>query len=86
MYHLLAGRPPSVGTSAAAVLRQICSSGPPPSTDFAPDLPPELVRIAGGMMATDRELGYTLAAERDFATARRLGYTGDQQGRRGCAK
>ena len=62
LYHLLTGRPPFTGTTAAKMIAHHLSSVPP-AHDLCPDVPEELSEIVERMLAKDPADRYQTAAE-----------------------
>lgn len=51
LYHLLTGRPPFAGGSAAEILENVRAADPPPLAALRPDLPPEFVGLVHQLMS-----------------------------------
>jgi serine/threonine protein kinase len=62
LYHLLAGRPPHVGSSATEVIDLVGMAPPPPLLEVCPGAPVELIAIAEKAMAFDMDARYPDAA------------------------
>ena len=60
-FEMLAGRPPFVGDTPLAVISQIMTAKFPSITEFNPDVPEEVARIAGKMVARDTAERYAFA-------------------------
>ena len=61
MYEMVTGRAAFEGETASDVIAEILKSEPPPPAEFAPETPPELVRIIGKALRKDRESRYQTA-------------------------
>ena len=78
LYHVLAGRPPYTGRTAAAVLVQVLAGPPSPLATIAPETPPELITIVGKAMA--RAPGDRYRSARDLAADLKRFQTGQLVG------
>jgi hypothetical protein len=74
VYHLLAGRPPFIGTTGA-VMRGHTSRPPPPLRQFRPDLPEEVERALDRALAKDPADRPASAAALVESLARAMGHT-----------
>ena len=63
LYEMLCGRPPFGGKDTIAILRQHVQAPVPPLRELAADVPPELERILGRLLAKRREERYPDVAE-----------------------
>lgn len=63
LYHLLTGRPPFVGSDAAAVAFQHVNESPPAPGSVRPDVPPQLAAVVLRALAKRPEDRYQSAAE-----------------------
>jgi Tol biopolymer transport system component len=63
LYQMLAGRPPFLGGSGAAVVHAVLYENPEPLARLRPEVPPELERIVAHMLARDPEERYADAVE-----------------------
>ncbi|HEV7517757.1 MAG TPA: protein kinase, partial [Thermoanaerobaculia bacterium] len=63
LYQMLAGRPPFIGGSGAAVVHAVLYENPEPLSRLRPEVPPELERIVAHMLARDPEERYADAIE-----------------------
>jgi hypothetical protein len=69
LYYLLAGRPPFGGGFAEEVIRRVRSDDPTPLGAFRPDLPIDLTRLVGRLLAKRPEGRPDTAADVDAALA-----------------
>ena len=61
LFEALTGRPPYVGKSVHAVMRELLTREPPRVVDIAPDAPPELAELCEDMMQLRSEDRLTMA-------------------------
>jgi tRNA A-37 threonylcarbamoyl transferase component Bud32 len=83
LYHLLAGRPPFPGGTAAEKLRRHASQDPPPLAALRPEVPEGLTVVVGRMMAKEPEGRYPTAAAAAAALAPYAQAARGGRGRRG---
>jgi hypothetical protein len=69
LYYLLTGRPPFAGSFAEEVLRRVRSDDPAPLSALRPDLPADLARLVGRLMAKRPEDRPATAADAEAALA-----------------
>src|SRR5205085_5944483 len=62
-FELLTGRPPFMGTDAAAIMNDILLFDPPPVTQLAPDVPRDLAVIVAKCLEKDPARRYLTAAD-----------------------
>jgi TolB-like protein/tRNA A-37 threonylcarbamoyl transferase component Bud32 len=58
IYEMVTGRAAFEGETASDVIAEILKGEPPPTAEFAPELPPELERIICKALRKDREIRY----------------------------
>jgi len=77
-YHLLAGRLPFEGASAGAYLHRVMATDPPPLRSLVKDIPPEIERLVGRLIAKRPDERPASAALREELN--RLGRTRGDEG------
>ncbi len=63
LYEMIAGRAPFGGETRSHTVVSILETEPPPLTEFAPNVPPELQRIVRKALTKDRESRYQTARD-----------------------
>jgi hypothetical protein len=63
LYHVLSKRAPYEGPDGMSILQALLKEPPPPLTEIAPDVPPELATIVAKAMAREADARYPTALE-----------------------
>ncbi len=63
LYEIIAGRAPFAGATTSEVIAALLRDAPPPLTEYAPDVPPEMGRILSRSLHKDRDERYQTVKE-----------------------